>query len=57
MIYYFLKAGYYVYMPEHMGHGQSYRLTSDPSLVHIDTWKRYGEGFFENMPYDKKNIP
>ena len=29
MIYYFLQAGYHVYMPEHMGHGQSYRLTAD----------------------------
>ena len=36
MIYYFLKAGYHVNMPEHMGHGQRYRLTADPSLVHID---------------------
>ena len=35
MIYYFLKAGYHVYMPEHMGHGQSYRLTADSSLVHL----------------------
>ena len=50
MIYYFLKAGYHVYMPEHMGHGQSYRLTADSSLVHIDTWKRYVREFFENMP-------
>ena len=40
MIYYFLQAGYHVYMPEHMGHGQSYRLTADPSLVYIDIWKR-----------------
>ena len=38
MIYYFLKAGYHVYMPEHMGHGQSYRLTADSSLVHIDCY-------------------
>ncbi|MDD5803028.1 MAG: alpha/beta hydrolase [Clostridia bacterium] len=45
MIYYFLKAGYHVYMPEHMGHGLSYRLTEDPSLVHIDCWKRYAEDF------------
>jgi len=33
LIYYFLQAGYHVYMPEHMGHGQSYRLAADPSLV------------------------
>ena len=45
MIYYFLQAGYHVYMPEHMGHGQSYRLTADPSLVYIDIWKRQYLGF------------
>ena len=49
MIYYFLKAGYHVYMPEHMGHGQSYRLTADPSLVHIYL-EAICERFFENMP-------
>ena len=41
LVYYFLQAGYHVYVPEHMGHGRSYRLTQDPSLVHVDTWKRY----------------
>ena len=47
MIYYFLQAGYHVYMPEHMGHGQSYRLTVDSSLVHIDIWKRYVRDFLK----------
>lgn len=47
MIYYFLKAGYHVCMPEHMGHGLSYRLTEDPSLVHIDTWKRFVRDFLK----------
>lgn len=47
MIYYFLKAGYHVYMPEHMGHGLSYRLTADPSLVHVDIWKRYVRDFLK----------
>lgn len=32
MVYYFLQAGYHVYLPEHMGHGQSYRLTAHPDL-------------------------
>ncbi len=41
IIYYFLKAGYCVYMPEHCGHGRSYRLTDDPSLVHVDDYHRY----------------
>ena len=47
MIYYFLKAGYHVCMPEHMGHGLSYRLTEDPSLVHIDIWKRFVRDFLK----------
>ena len=39
------------------GHGQSYRLTADPSLVHIDIWKRYVRDFFESMPRNQKGIP
>ena len=35
MVYYFLKAGYHVCIPEHTGHGLSYRLTEDPSLVPV----------------------
>ena len=45
IIYYFLKAGYHVYMPEHCGHGYSYRLTEDLSLVYVDSYKRYVEDF------------
>ncbi|MDO5423756.1 MAG: alpha/beta hydrolase [Eubacteriales bacterium] len=41
ILYYFVKRGYRVYMPEHCGHGRSYRMTDDPSLVHIDHWQRY----------------
>ncbi len=42
MIYYFLKAGYHVCIPEHCGHGRSYRLTKeDPCLIHTDRWQRY----------------
>ena len=43
-IYYFLRGGYHVFMPEHCGHGRSYRLCSDTgdlSLVHIDDYQRY----------------
>ena len=43
-IYYFLRGGYHVFMPEHCGHGHSYRLcrdTKDLSLVHVDDYKRY----------------
>ncbi|MCM1182687.1 MAG: alpha/beta hydrolase [Roseburia sp.] len=38
---YFLQKGYHVYCMEHCGHGHSYRLTQDLSLVHVDTYKRY----------------
>lgn len=43
-IYYFLKAGFHVFMPEHCGHGRSYRMCSDTgelSLVHVDDYQRY----------------
>lgn len=43
-IYYFLRGGYHVFMPEHCGHGRSYRVCGDAedlSLVHIDNYKRY----------------
>ena len=57
MIYYFLQAGYHVYMPEHMGHGQSYRLTADPSLVYIDIWKRYVRDFLKVCHEIKRAYP
>ncbi len=40
-IWYFLHEGYHVYIMEHCGHGRSYRLVDDLSLVHVDTYKRY----------------
>ncbi|MCD8021436.1 MAG: alpha/beta hydrolase [Lachnospiraceae bacterium] len=44
VIFYFLKAGYHVCIPEHCGHGRSYRLVKgDVSLVHTDSWERYVE--------------
>lgn len=42
-IYYFLKKGFHVYCMEHCGHGYSYRLTDDLSLVHVDRYERYVE--------------
>ena len=45
IIYYFLKEGYHVYLPEHCGHGLSYRFAEDPSLVHVDHWSRYSRDF------------
>ncbi len=41
LIYYFLNLGYTVYFPEHCGHGYSYRMTEDNSLVHIDSFDTY----------------
>jgi lysophospholipase len=40
-IWYFLKAGYHVYVIDHCGHGHSYRLTDAVSLVHTDGYSRY----------------
>ena len=40
-IYYFVKHGYNVCQPEHCGHGRSYRLVEDLSLVHVDRYERY----------------
>lgn len=45
IIYYFLKKNYHVYMPEHCGHGKSYRLTEDSLLVHVDSYERYVKDF------------
>lgn len=41
VIYYFLKLHYHVYIMEHCGHGNSYRMVEDLSLVHVDSCKRY----------------
>ena len=41
VIYYFLLNGYDVTIPDHCGHGRSYRLGEDLSLVHVDKWERY----------------
>ena len=57
LVYYFLQAGYHVYLPEHCGHGLSYRLTKDPSLVHIDNWKRYVRDFLHVCEYIRKKHP
>ena len=40
-IYYLVKHGYNVYQSEHCGHGRSYRLVEDLSLVHVDRYERY----------------
>lgn len=44
-IYRFLKQNYTVYFMEHCGHGRSYRLVEDLSLVHVDRFERYVDDF------------
>lgn len=41
MIYYFLQAGYQVYIMDVRGHGRSVRSREDLSMVHIDRYERY----------------
>ncbi|MCD7708335.1 MAG: alpha/beta hydrolase [Clostridiales bacterium] len=42
VIWQFLQGGFHVAIPEHCGHGRSYRLIDgDPSLVHVDRYERY----------------
>lgn len=42
-VYYFLQNHYTVYIPDHCGHGHSYRMTDDLCLVHVDRYERYVE--------------
>ncbi len=42
VIYYFLQMGFHVCIPDHCGHGRSYRFPKeDLSLVHVDHYERY----------------
>lgn len=41
VIYYFLKNGYSVYVPEHRGHGYSDRIVVDGEKVHIENYEQY----------------
>ena len=62
-IYDFLRWGYHVFMPEHCGHGRSYRLCSDAkdlSLVHIDDYMRYVKDLLfvaRSAAQDYPNLP
>jgi lysophospholipase len=40
VIYYFVKKQYHVYLPEYCGHGRSYRLIPDSSLIYVDDYQR-----------------
>ncbi len=54
---YLLNAGYHVYILEHCGHGRSYRLTDDNSLVHVDSYHRYIEDLVFVAQKVKKRHP
>ena len=43
-VYYFLKMNFHVFCVEHCGHGRSYRLADDLSLVHTDSFGRRPAG-------------
>lgn len=45
VFYCFLKRGYSVYFMEHCGHGRSYRLVTDLSMVYVDRYQRYVHDF------------
>lgn len=59
-IYYFLCGGYHVFMPEHCGHGHSYRMCSDTkdlSLIHVDDYIRYVEDLLFIVHSAAKDFP
>ncbi len=61
VVWYFLTHGYHVYVPEHCGHGYSYRLVEgDLSLVHVDHYERYVADLLavaERAAKEQKGLP
>ena len=57
IIYYFLKHHYHVCQLEHCGHGYSYRLVNDLSLVHVDRYERYVQDLLEVADAAKQKHP
>lgn len=41
VIYYFLQAGYSVFLPEHRGHGRSERVLSNMEKVYVESFAQY----------------
>ena len=56
-VYYFVTHGYHVCQLEHCGHGHSYRLAEDPSLVHIDRYQRYVQDLLDAADAAKRAHP
>lgn len=57
LAYYFLKSGFHVYIPEHLGHGRSTRLVEDLSLVHVENFHDYAEDLLAVASLAKKDAP
>lgn len=57
LICYFLQMGYHVYIMEHCGHGKSYRLSEDLSLVHVDSYKRYLQDYLHTVRMASREYP
>lgn len=56
-IFYFLRMGLDAFCIEHCGHGRSYRLTEDLSLVHTDGYERYVQDLLFSAEYIRKKNP
>lgn len=41
MTYYFLRMNLNVFVPDHRGHGYSYRINDNPQVVHINRFEQY----------------
>ena len=49
LIWYFLRAGYGVFICDHMGHGKSYRLLNERWLTHVTSFDEYIEDMHHLM--------
>lgn len=49
MIYYFVQAGYQVFICEHRGHGRSYRAAEEMWLTHVERFDEYIQDFHHFM--------
>lgn len=51
MIYYFVQAGYQVFICDHRGHGRSYRIAKEMWLTHVDRFDDYINDFHHFMKH------
>lgn len=56
-IYYFLQMGLHAFCVEHCGHGHSYRLVDDSSLVFADRFDRYVDDFIFTARFSRMMYP